>query len=83
MLIVCFFVLLRRQCPETWVILLTDEATEENEIMNALAIGVRGFLDHKTSFVDLLKATKAVEHGEAWVPRKLHGKYYMRMIKIP
>ena len=69
-----FFVLLRRQCPEIWVILLTDETTEENEIMKALASGVCGFLSHKTSFVDLLKATKAVEHGEAWVPRKLHGK---------
>ena len=69
-----FFVLLRRQCPEILVILLTDEATEENEIMKALVNGARGFLNHKTSFVDFLKATKAVEHGEAWVPRKLHGK---------
>ncbi|MDH5552973.1 MAG: hypothetical protein OEX82_06535 [Nitrosomonas sp.] len=69
-----FFALLRRQCPEIWVIVLTDETTEENGMMKALANGVRGFLNHKTSFVDLLKAAKAVEHGEAWVPRKWHGR---------
>lgn len=69
-----FFVLLRRQCPEMLMIILTDETAEENEMMKALANGVRGFLSHKTRFVDFLKAAKAVEHGEAWVPRKLHGK---------
>jgi len=69
-----FFVLLRRQCPEILTILLVDEVTEESEMMKALANGVRGFLNHKTSFVDYLKAAKAVEHGEAWVPRKWHGR---------
>ena len=69
-----FFLLLHRQYPEILVILLTDETTEENEIMEALANGVCGFLSHKSDLVDFLKATKAVEHGEAWVPRKFHGK---------
>jgi DNA-binding NarL/FixJ family response regulator len=69
-----FFVLLRRQCPEILVILLTDETTKENEIMKGLANGVCGFLSHKSDLVDFIKATKAVEHGEAWVPRKLHGE---------
>lgn len=31
-------------------------------------------MNHKSGLVDFLKATKAVEHGEAWVPRKLHGR---------
>lgn len=75
-----FFVLLRRQCPEILVILLTDEATEENEIMKVLANGVCGFLSHKSDLVDFLKATKAVEHGEAWVPRKLHGKIMEKIL---
>ena len=82
-----FFVLLRRQCPEIWTILLTDEVTEEDEIMKALANGVRGFLNHNTCFVDFLKATKAIEHGEAWVPRKFHGKIMRKILhasyKIP
>ncbi len=82
-----FFVLLRRQCPEILVILLTDEATEENEIMKALANGVCGFLSHKSDLVDFIKATKAVEHGEAWVPRKLYEEIMRKILytshKIP
>lgn len=69
-----FFVLLRRQCPEILVILLTEKTTKENEIMKALANGVCGYLSRISDLVDFLKATKAVEHGEAWVPRKFLGK---------
>ncbi len=66
-----FFELLRRQCHEILVILLIDEATEESVIMKALASDACGFLNHKSDLVGFLKSTKAVEHGEAWVPRKL------------
>lgn len=75
-----FFVLLRRQCPEILVILLTEETTKENEILQALASGVCGFVSHKSNLVELLKATKAVEHGEAWVPRKLLGKIMRKIL---
>ena len=75
-----FFVLLRRQCPEILVILLTDETTKENEILQALASGVCGFLNQKSNLVEFLKATKAVEHGEAWVPRKFLGKIMGRIL---
>ena len=82
-----FFVLLHRQCPEVLAILLTDETTEENEIMKALANGVCGFLSQKSGLIDFLKATKAVKHGETWVLRKFHGKIMGRILyashKIP
>jgi DNA-binding NarL/FixJ family response regulator len=67
---------LRRQCPETLVVLLIDEkAIKENLLLNALANGARGFFDNSmVNTPSFSKMIKAVDQGEAWVSRKLLGE---------
>ncbi len=68
---------LRRECPQTLVVLLTDDPDhQEDQVMQALASGARGYLDIKsdTFNVNLSKAVHVVDRGEAWVPRKMLGK---------
>lgn len=38
---------LHRECPETLVLLLTDRAAQEEQIIQALANGARGWLSHE------------------------------------
>lgn len=65
---------LRRECPETLVVLLADETVREEQVMQALASGARGCLSRESAQYDLSKAVHVVERGEAWVPRRLLGK---------
>ncbi|MCH9638271.1 MAG: DNA-binding response regulator [Betaproteobacteria bacterium] len=73
---------LRNQCPETLVVLLIDEeATEVNQLLDALASGARGFLDSKkVNTPSFSKMIKAVDKGEAWVSRKLHGEMMNKIL---
>ncbi len=75
---------LRRQCPDTLVVLLIDEKTIEKKLLlNALASGARGFLDTKmVNTPGFSKMIKAVDQGEAWVSRKLLGEI-MNKILLP
>jgi len=74
--------ILRSQCPETLVVLLIDEkATEEYLLLDALASGARGFLDNnKVNTPSFSKMIKAVDKGEAWVSRKLHGEIMNKIL---
>lgn len=73
---------LRSQCPETLVVLLIDEkATEKDLLLDALASGARGFLDNnKVNTPSFSKMVKAVDKGEAWVSRKLHGEMMNKIL---
>ncbi len=73
---VCYELLiaLRRNCPDTLVVLLVEKSVEENQALKALANGARGFLDCSSDFLNFSKAIFAVDQGEAWVPRKILGK---------
>jgi DNA-binding NarL/FixJ family response regulator len=64
---------LRRECPETLVVLVGDESGNEELIMNALIAGARGYLSHETVHHHLPKVAKVVHHGEFWVARKMLG----------
>lgn len=75
-----FLTKLRRACPETMVILLTDETTEDNQIMKAMANGVRGFINHSTDLINFSKAIIVVEQGEVWVSRKMLGKIMTKIL---
>ena len=44
---------LHREYPETLVVLLTDKSAKEEEIMQALANGARGYLDHEAPLLFL------------------------------
>lgn len=66
---------LRRECPETLVVMLADESDQqEDQVMQALAKGARGYLDIKSAPAYISKAVYVIDRGEAWVPRKMLGK---------
>lgn len=66
---------LRHECPETLVVLLADEsAKQEEQIMQALARGARGYLNLEADQILISKAVQVIDRGEAWVPRKMLGK---------
>lgn len=66
---------LRRDCPGTLVVLLADESTQqEDQVMQALAKGARGYMDIEADVVHVAKAVHVIDRGEAWVPRRMLGK---------
>lgn len=66
---------LRRECPETLVVLLADESVQqEDRVMQALARGARGYLSPEADSLYLSKAVHVISRGEAWVPRKMLDK---------
>jgi DNA-binding NarL/FixJ family response regulator len=56
------------------VVLLADDLIEEDRLMHALNIGARGYLGHDEIQLQLARAVRGVDRGEAWVPRKMLGK---------
>jgi DNA-binding NarL/FixJ family response regulator len=56
------------------MVLLTDKSAKEEEIMQALASGVRGCLDYEAAPAYFLKAVRVINRGEVWVTRKMLGK---------
>ncbi|MDN5752877.1 MAG: DNA-binding response regulator [Nitrosospira sp.] len=65
---------LTRECPETRVILLTDKSVPDEQIIQALANGARGCLNHEADPFYFLKAVRVVDRGEAWVTRRMLSK---------
>lgn len=65
---------LRRECPETLVVLLVDEPVREDQLMQVMINGARGYLDQKATPPSLSKAIHMVHRGEAWVPRRMLGE---------
>ncbi len=56
------------------VILLTDEAYNENLLINGIRSGIRGYISKSEDSSVLLEAVMAVHDGELWADRKLMGK---------
>jgi len=54
---------LLRRCPETRIVLFAD-SKDENLLLDALRIGVHGYLQKTLSIDDLRKALRAVQCGE-------------------
>jgi two-component system response regulator DesR len=67
---------LRLQCPATRILLLTDNAIEAARIIDALAVGVRGYLDRNAPGLQLANAIRRVDAGEVWVPRQMLGRIF-------
>jgi DNA-binding NarL/FixJ family response regulator len=64
---------IRRRSPRTRVLLLT-ERTRDARTIDALCRGARGYLEKGTLRTYLCRAVRAVDAGEAWVPRKMVAK---------
>jgi DNA-binding NarL/FixJ family response regulator len=71
---------LRCECPEARIVLLADDSVHDSKIIQALEIGVRGYLRKATVERYLSKAVQVVGHGEAWVPRKMLGNIMDHML---
>ena len=61
------------------MILLTRRASEA-AILEALSIGVRGYLKETDINAFLPQAVRQVEAGEAWLPRKMELKIVDRLV---
>jgi DNA-binding NarL/FixJ family response regulator len=70
---------LRQHCPETLVVLLTNDTISENRLMPALASGAVGILNRETLQFELSRAVRGVDGGQAWVSRKLLGSIFDRV----
>jgi len=64
---------LRRACPKSLMVLMTEDTVHDNQIVQALELGARGYLKYGTVQHQIANAVKMVGRGEAWVPRKLLG----------
>lgn len=71
---------LRRECPDTLVVLLADDSVRESQMIQALEIGVRGYLKYESVQIHLPTAIRVVGRGEAWVPRKMLGNIMDHML---
>ena len=69
----CLLQTLRRECPETLVLLLAHHSIRRDQLAQAVAIGARGYLDQHDIERRLANAVRLLDGGEAWVPRKMLG----------
>lgn len=65
---------LRRECPETRVVLLAHQSVQDEWLAHALTIGARGYLERDDIRRLLIIVVHCVDRGEAWVSRKMLGK---------
>jgi DNA-binding NarL/FixJ family response regulator len=72
---------IRRKSPRTRVLLLSDR-TPDARTLEALSHGARGYLDKATLGTYLSRAVRAVNAGEAWVPRKMVAKIMDRLAQL-
>ena len=72
---------IRRRSPSTRVLLLTERGRDARTI-EALCHGARGYVEKRTLRVYLCKAVRAVDAGEAWVPRKMVAKLMDRLARV-
>jgi DNA-binding NarL/FixJ family response regulator len=71
---------LRRECPGPLIVLLTDDKVRDNQIIQVLELGARGYLKYDTVQLHLSRAVRVVGGGEAWVPRKMLGNIMDHML---
>ena len=72
---------IRRKSPRTRVLLISDR-TSDARTLEALSHGARGYLDKATLGTYLSRAVRAVNAGEAWVPRKMVAKIMDRLARL-
>jgi len=67
--------IVREKSPGTRPLMLTASRDEE-DVINALKGGARGYLTKTAGSRDLIKAIKAVHGGEMWLDRKLITRFF-------
>jgi DNA-binding NarL/FixJ family response regulator len=64
---------MRRECPGTGVLLVTDAVLRHDEMVKMLDFGPVGFIARNRVSRQLPRAIRGVDRGEAWLPRKVLG----------
>lgn len=65
---------LRGEYPAPSVLLLTDRSILEEQIIQSLNAGARGYLNYDGMSSLLAKAVRSVGQGEGWIPRPTLGR---------
>lgn len=65
---------LRRDCPETRVMLVACDPVEDDRVAKALVVGAHGYLEQRDLEHFLATAVHGLDQGEVWVSRKMLGK---------
>ena|SRR2546426_4643800 len=73
---------IRLATPRTRVILLTSRRTPVTLILEGLRRGARGYLDRAALRTCLPKAVRAVDAGEAWVPRQMVSRILDQLVRL-
>ncbi|HZX32225.1 MAG TPA: response regulator [Rhodocyclaceae bacterium] len=71
------FALLRAlngEYPAPSVLLLTDRSILEEQLIQSLNAGARGYLNYDGMSAQLAKAVRSVGRGEGWIPRQTLGR---------
>jgi DNA-binding NarL/FixJ family response regulator len=71
--------LINEKSPETKVVLLLHTSDEETMI-NAISLGIWGYLTDASNFIQLIRAIKSVHEGEFWAERKIIAKTFSRIL---
>ena len=72
---------LRCECPDTLVVMMADaSSTPDDQVIQALASGARGYLDVATDSPQFSKAAHVIDRGETWVPRKMLDKVMSKLM---
>jgi DNA-binding NarL/FixJ family response regulator len=72
---------IRRKSPNTRVLLLTSDGAKPRTL-DALAHGARGYLEKAALRAYLPRAVRAIDAGEAWVPRKMVAKIISELTRM-
>lgn len=73
--------LIRTKRPHTKVILLTGRASDA-QILEGISLGARGYLESSLVRRFVVKAVRAVNGGESWVPRAMVAKIIDRLARF-
>ena len=72
---------IRRRSPLTRVLLLTEHAPEA-PTLEALSHGALGYLERTALRTHLARAVRAVDAGEAWIPRRMVAQIMARLVRL-
>jgi DNA-binding NarL/FixJ family response regulator len=73
--------ILRRNSPETRVIVLTGQSSKA-ALLDAISHGALGYLNRRRLRAFLTKAVRKVADGEAWVPRSVLPSIIERLVQL-
>jgi DNA-binding NarL/FixJ family response regulator len=63
-------------------VIVSGPATGDDEILEALNLGARGYVNEAAPLEEFRKAIRVVAQGEAWAPRRVLGEFVARTLEL-